>query len=92
VRRDQQTWRVPYWTVDAAFASMLVLLTAVDEGLGALFFDVAQPDAVRAAFGVPPTYDPVGAIAVGYAAPDRPSASLRRGRRSPDEVVHRGRW
>ena len=90
--RDPARWPVPYWHVDAAFATMLVLLSAVDTGLGALFFGVFRPEAVRAAFGVPDEYLPVGAIALGYPAPDRPSASLRRGHRPPDEVVHRGRW
>ncbi|MFP5316931.1 MAG: nitroreductase family protein [Acidimicrobiia bacterium] len=85
-------WHVPYWHVDAAFAAQLVLLTAVDAGLGALFFRVFRPDAVRAAFGVPADFEPVGAVAVGRPAPDRPSSSLRRGRRPADEVVHRGRW
>jgi nitroreductase len=90
--RDRARWPVPYWYVDAAFAAMLVLLTAVDAGLGALFFGVFRPEAVRAAFGVPDDYLPVGAIAVGYRAPDEPSASVRRGHRPPEEVVHRGRW
>ncbi len=31
-------WPVPYWYVDTAFAAMVALLAAVDEGLGALFF------------------------------------------------------
>ena len=91
-RRDASRWRVPYWHVDAAFATMLVLLTAVDAGLGALFFGLFRADAVRAAFGVPGDYLPVGAVAIGYPAPDRPSPSLRRGHRPPEDVVHRGRW
>ena len=91
-RGDEVAWPVPYWHVDAAFASMLVLLTAVDAGLGALFFGVFRPEPVRAAFGVPDEHLPVGAIAIGYPAPDRPSPSLRRGRRPAAEVVHRGRW
>jgi nitroreductase len=84
---------VPYWFVDAGFAAMLMLLTAVDAGVGALFFVVADPDHVRATFGVPDGFEPVGALAVGYpAADDRPSGSVERRRRSADEVVHRGRW
>ncbi len=92
--RDEARWPVPYWDIDTGMASMLILLTAVDEGLGALFFGVFPPHVgpLRAAFGVPGAYTPIGAIAVGHRAPDRASPSLRRGRRTPDEVVHRGRW
>ncbi len=89
---DKSRWRVPYWHVDAAFAAMLVLLTAVDAGLGALFFGVFRPEAVRGAFGVPDDYEPVGALAVGYPLADESSSSLQRGRRPAHEVIHRGRW
>ena len=90
--RDESRWPTPFWDVDTAFASMLVLLTVVDCGLGALFFGVTKKLAVTEAFGVPEGYDPIGAIAIGYPAPDEPSPSLKRGRRPPEEVVHRGRW
>ena len=92
--RDENRWPVPYWDIDTGFASLLMLLTAVDEGLGACFFGI-PPDrtaAYRESFGVPDAFAPIGAIAVGYAAPDVRSGSLRRGRRGVDEVVHRGRW
>jgi len=88
-------WPVPYWDVDAGMAALLMLLTAVDEGLGACFSGVPgeRVDALRAAFGVPATHRPVGLVTVGYpGADDRRSPSLRRGRRGVDEVVHRGRW
>ncbi|WP_346623146.1 nitroreductase family protein [Blastococcus montanus] len=93
--RDEARWPVPYWDVDAGMASLLMLLTAVDEGLGACFFGVpaVRVDAFRTAFGVPAEYRPVGCVSVGYpGADDRRSPSLRRGRRGVDEVVHRGRW
>jgi nitroreductase len=93
--RDEARWPVPYWDVDAGMAALLVLLTAVDEGLGACFFGVPaeRVGSFRAAFGVPDTYRPVGCISVGYpGGQDRPSPSLRRGRRGLGEVVHRGRW
>ncbi len=89
---DGQRWRVPYWHVDAGFAALLALLTAVDEGLGALFFGVTDADGFRAEFGIPDSHVPVGAIAAGYARPDRPSSSAGRRRRPLDEVVHRGSW
>jgi nitroreductase len=88
----ERPWPVPYWHVDAGFAALLVLLTAVDAGLGALFFGVSDPEGLRAAFGVPEAWAPVGAVAVGYPLDDRPSTSLARGHRPLDEVVHRGRW
>jgi len=92
VDRDEQRWMVPYWDVDAGFAAMLMLLTAVDAGLGALFFAVSEHDRFRAAFGVPDGYTPVGALAIGHPLPDEPSRSLARGWRPSDAVVHRGRW
>lgn len=89
---DSSHWPVPYWDIDAGFASLLILLTAVDEGLGAVFFGWAEPEAVREPFGIPDEWRPIGAIAIGYAAPDVPSPSLKRGRRGIDQVVHRGNW
>ncbi|HVM40854.1 MAG TPA: nitroreductase family protein [Acidimicrobiia bacterium] len=92
--RDPKRWPVPYWHVDAGFAVQTLLLAAVDAGLGALFFGIFEGlPALREAFGIPEHFTPVGTVALGYAADDdRPSASLKRGRRAFDEVVHRGRW
>ncbi|GIG90819.1 nitroreductase family protein [Plantactinospora endophytica] len=92
--RDEARWPVPYWYVDTGFAALLMLLTAVDEGLGACFFGI-PPDrtgAFRAAFGVPDGFTPIGALSIGYPAADHRSPSLKRGRRSVEQVVHRGRW
>jgi nitroreductase len=92
--RNECRWPVPYWYVDTGMASLLMLLTAVDEGLGACFFGIPadRVGAFREAFGVPDDHAPVGAVTVGHPAPDRRSPSLRRGRRPLSEVVHRGRW
>jgi nitroreductase len=92
--RDEARWPAPYWDIDTGFAALLMLLTAVDAGLAGLFFGIVPEriDAFRSAFGVPPAYKPIGAVAVGYPAPDRPSASLKRGRRPLEDVVHRGHW
>src|SRR5207245_10507669 len=35
--RDEARWPVPYWDIDTGFMALLMLLAAVDEGLGALF-------------------------------------------------------
>jgi nitroreductase len=87
-------WPVPYWLVDAAFAAMLALLAAVDVGLGAAFLGVFRGEQpLLAELGVPSGWRPVGAILLGWPAPqDPPSRSLQRGRRRLEAVVHRGRW
>ncbi|MFC7545231.1 nitroreductase family protein [Plantactinospora sp. GCM10030261] len=92
--RDEGRWPVPYWQIDTGFATLLILLTVVDEGLGACFFGIPpdRVDGFRAAFDVPDRYAPIGAITIGYRAPDHRSPSLRRGRRPATEVVHHGRW
>jgi nitroreductase len=92
--RDEAHWPVPYWDIDTGFASLLMMLGAVDEGLATCFFGIF-PDhtaTFREAFGVPSEYTPIGALSIGYPAPDRKSPSLRRGRRPAAEVVHHGRW
>jgi nitroreductase len=90
--RDPGRWPVPYWHVDTGFAALLMLMTAVDAGLGGLFFSVAEPERVRAIFGIPDGFTPVGALAIGYPAADEISRSVARGRRSVEQVVHRGDW
>jgi len=93
--RDESRWPVPFWHMDAAMASLLILQTAVDEGLGACFFGI-PPDriaAFKAEFGVPEEYTPIGAITVGHRIEDTgPDGSVARGRRPAEEVVHRGGW
>jgi nitroreductase len=92
--RAETRWPVPYWHIDAGMASLLMLLTAVDAGLGACFFGI-PPERLatfRAEFGVPEAFTPIGAITVGHRAADRRSPSLERGRRPIEEVVHRGGW
>jgi nitroreductase len=89
-------WPVPYWTVDTSFAAMLMLLAAVDEGLGALFFGIFDAaDELLRSLDVPDAYAPIGTIALGWPDPegDRPGlSSASRGRHGLDDVVHRGRW
>jgi nitroreductase len=93
--RDEARWPVPYWHLDTAMAALLILQTAVDEGLGACFFGIPGPRtaAFREAFDVPERLTPIGAISVGHRAEDTgPRGSAGRGRRPVEEVVHRGRW
>ncbi len=93
--QKEEAWAVPFWDIDTGMATMLILLAAIDEGLGALFFglvwgqktlleDLAVPDGCRL----------IGVIALGYpldSEPFDPSRFARR-RRSLDSLVHFGRW
>jgi len=93
--RDEARWPVPFWHIDTGMATLLILQTAVDQGLGALYFGI-MPDDVptfRELYGVPDDHEPIGAVAIGYSDEPEQSGSPRTRKRRPDgEVVHHGRW
>jgi nitroreductase len=91
---DRARWPVPYWDVDTGMAAVMILLTAVDEGLGAGFFG-APPESyedIFKAFDIPRDRNLVGVVSLGYPMPHAKSASLRRGLRGLDQVAHHGRF
>lgn len=90
----EECWPAPYWDIDAGFGVMMILLTAVDLGLGALFFAIFEGhEALMDALGVPAGYRPIGAIAVGHpTAGERSTPELATGRRPIDELVRWERW
>lgn len=88
-----EAWEVPFWWLDAGCSVMAMLLTAVDEGLGALFMGLFRSRAaVAEIFGVREGLEVAGALLLGWPAPDRPSPSLARGRRPMAQQVHSGRY
>jgi nitroreductase len=91
--RDEKRWPVPFWHIDTGMAALLILQTAVDEGLGAVYFGIVpeQVDPFREAFGVPADHEPIGAIAIGHSA-ETSVRDLRTRRRPVGDVVHHGHW
>ena len=92
--RDEARWPMPFWHMDAAMASLLILQTATDAGLGACFFGVFREPEVRREFEIPERYDPVGVITMGHRVDTLGAAGspTRRSRTPWSDVVHRGQW
>jgi nitroreductase len=91
--RDESRWPVPFWHIDTGMATLLILLTVVDEGLGAVYFGII-PEAVqpfRDRFGVPADHEPIGAIAIGHDA-EKARLDLRSRRRPLADQVHYSHW
>jgi nitroreductase len=59
-----------YSIIDGAFASMLILLTAVNEGIGACFVGAFLDDKVSELLELPKYVKPIGIIALGFPAED----------------------
>jgi nitroreductase len=89
---EEMEWPTPYWHTDAGMALVLILLTAVDEGLAGAFVGTWQPREIQQLLGVPEHFWPIGVAMIGHGAPDRKSPSLKRGRRTLQDVLHRERW
>jgi nitroreductase len=93
---DEARWPVPFWHIDTGMAALLILQTVTDAGLGACYFGVPPKRvvAVREAFGIPATFDPIGAITIGHrtTTDGLPGSPGVRPRKRQDDVVHRGRW
>ena len=92
---DEANWPVAFWEVDAAMAAMLMLLAAVEEGLGGWLFGITTGErALLDRFGVPPGMRPIGILGFGYPAAEerRTGSSTTRRRRPLEEQVHRNGW
>jgi nitroreductase len=77
---------------DLGHATMAMMLTAADLGVGTCHSSVQDQDLARTILGFPDDRFCAYLVSLGYHA-DRPLAPLRRLNRRPfDEVVHRGRW
>ncbi|MGZ4147902.1 MAG: nitroreductase family protein [Actinomycetota bacterium] len=88
-------WRVPWWWVDAGKSIMLLLLAAVDEGLGAGLFGLVGDanDGLRELLGMPADLEVVGVVTIGHAAPAPVQGSRRTFPWKPlEEVVRWERW
>ena len=85
-------WPVPYWYVDVGATLMLLLLAAVDEGLGAGFFGVHRLDGLNELLRIPQEVTPIGVVTIGHPAPERRQGSAKRGWKSLEDVVHREGW
>jgi nitroreductase len=98
--RDGQeiAWPAPYWYVDAGAAFMLLLVTAIDEGLVAGTYGVlaesVQP--LKDLLGIPDDIHFVCVVTLGYPAEQDPtsqtSSRRSRARKPVEDVVRWERW
>ena len=91
--RSDAWWPAPYWDIDAGFASLLMLLTAVDRGLGARFLAFPRKRSCRWAnllypSGVPPPWRDNRRLP-GRAAPGPESTAQASRRRYPSGSLDR---
>jgi nitroreductase len=63
---------------------MIILLAAVDEGLGACFVAAFHDREVQQVLGLPPAVCPIGIIPVGYCS----EGPRKFARRSKARIVH----
>lgn len=92
---DPTAWTVKFWDTDTAMAGMLLLLSAVDAGLGGWLFGIASGEAaIRRELGVPDDRNIVGVIGLGHPAAEQPQvgSAYSLSRRPLAEMVHRNGW
>jgi nitroreductase len=95
---DEIEWPVPYWYVDAGKAAMLVLLAAIDAGLGAGVFGLSREGIarLRELLALPDDVAVVEVVTLGtpsvHDPSDRLSSRGTRPRKSIDELVRWERW
>jgi nitroreductase len=98
VEGEEIEWPVPFWYMDAGAAVMLILLAAIDEGLGAGLTGVPKHLAAElgAAFGIPDDVTIVAHVTIGIPAPDPGWSAVTsrrtKARRAQAESVHWERW
>jgi nitroreductase len=92
---DEARWPVKFWETDTAMAIMLILLTATDLGVGALYFGLTHGEAhVLRELGVPDGHKLLGAVGLGHRASDEvvDLTRFKERRRQFDDMIHRNGW
>lgn len=77
-----------YMYTDVAFAALLFMLSATDEGLASAFIGDFHEEHVQAVLGLPPHVVPIGIVILGY-GDERPRPRPWRRLR---EIVHHDRY
>jgi nitroreductase len=77
-----------YSIIDGSFASMVILLSAVNEGIGAAFVGAFEDDKVAQILELPKHVKPVGIICLGYPAETPEKLS----RIDISKLVHFEKW
>jgi nitroreductase len=77
-----------YAVIDTSFASLLLLLAVVEEGLGACFVGAFEDAEVKRILSLPADVQPLAVVPVGHPA-EQPGPQKRRPAAS---VVHDERW
>jgi len=85
-------WPIPYWFVDAGATLMILLLAAVDEGLGAGLLGAHAFEGLSELLGLPPEMIPIGVVTIGTPVGENPSRPHSRIRQTFEEFVHRDGW
>jgi nitroreductase len=87
--QQAESWPVPFWDIDTAMALMLILLAALEEGLGALYFGLSWGEKeLLGELGVPDGCRPIGVLALGYPAGRRSVRSRKVRREAAVARVH----
>jgi nitroreductase len=92
---DESRWPVKFWEIDTAMAIMLMLLTATDLGVGAVYFGITHGEAdLLHELGVPDGGKLLGAIGLGHraAGEEVDLSRFKERRRRFEDMVHRNRW
>ena len=88
VGRYGQRGRDFYSIIDGAFASMIILLSAVNEEISAAFVGAFEDDKISRILELPEYVKPIGIITLGY--PDESPAKLERIQN--EQIVQYERW
>jgi nitroreductase len=77
-----------YSVIDGAFAAMIILLTAVSQGLGCAFVGAFDDAQVARVLGMPRHVRPIGIMPIGYSA----EAPEQYDRIPLERIVHEDGW
>ncbi len=98
--RAEENARLPWWLIDAGFASFALILSAFEHGLAASFLGVLDDEKVRQILNIPTdgSIIPLALVPIGYKDPGeealwkRRSSKAVRNRRGLTDLVHWNGW